>query len=178
MKSIKFAVAGALLAASGVSMADPIAVDGGWYGFCFDGGTGNPATNGCQNLAVGTAGNTFTFTLSGNGLLKVTDAFILGDRFDVWVDGSLAFTTSVAGIGAGEADPDAAYNSGYYSTGSFLLAAGSHQVDIFTNVTPGGTGGAYMEVESRGGNVPEPDALALTGLALAALAWSRRSKKA
>ena len=56
MKSIKLAVAGALLAVGGASMANPISVDAGWYGFCFGPGAGQPATNGCQNLGVGTAG--------------------------------------------------------------------------------------------------------------------------
>lgn len=177
MKSIKLAVAGALLAASGASMADPIAVDAGWYGFCF-GGTGSPATNGCQNDGVGTAGNPFTFSLGGDGLLKVTDAFRIGDILDVWVNGVLAFTTSAPGAGAETSAPDVAFGSGYYSAGSLLLGAGNYSVEIFANTSPFGGGGAYMEVETRGTTVPEPDALALCGLALAALAWTRKAKKA
>ena len=100
MKSIKLAVAGALLAASGATMADPIAVDAGWYGFCFDAGVGQAAfAGGCQNDGVGEAGNPFTFSLSGNGVLKVTDAFLHGDVFDVFVNSVLAFTTSAPAEG-------------------------------------------------------------------------------
>ncbi|OYU42140.1 MAG: hypothetical protein CFE44_25695, partial [Burkholderiales bacterium PBB4] len=138
MNSIKLALAGALLAGSGASMADPIVVDAGWYGFCFDAGAGMPAfAGGCKNSGVGEAGNPFTFSLSGNGVLKVTDAFQYGDIFDVFINGALVptFTTSAPGNGFETPDPDAAFDGGLYSSGSLLLGAGNYSVMIYTKAT-------------------------------------------
>ncbi len=171
MKLLNKLVGVALLAASTASMADPIGVDAGWYGFCF-GGAGSPATNGCQNSGIGSAGNPFTFALSGPGLLKVTDAFDIGDTFDVFVNSVLAFTTSAPGAGASTSNPDVAFASGYYSAGSLLLAAGNYSIDIFANQSPFGSGGAYVEIESA---IPLPGTLALVGLGLAGLGLRRRA---
>jgi hypothetical protein len=171
MKLLRKFVGVALLAASTASMADPIGVDAGWYGFCF-GGAGSGATNGCQNSGVGSAGNPFTFSLSGPGLLKVTDAFNIGDTFDVFVNSVLAFTTSAPGAGSFTGDPDVAFASGYYSAGSLLLAAGNYSIDIFANQSPFGGGGSYVEIESA---IPLPGTLALVGLGLAGLGLRRRA---
>lgn len=175
MKCLKIALGSTLLAASLSSVAGPITVDAGWYGFCFASGAGNPAVSGCQNDGVGSTGNDITFTLTGPGLLKVTDAFVPGDLFDVFVNGLLAFSTSGAGTGPNLSDPDAAYGSGYYATGSAVLGAGAYTVQVITG-TNTGAGGAYIEVESTTAPVPEPGALALVGIAMAGLAWSRRCR--
>lgn len=175
MKIVRKLVGVALLSASAASMAGPIGVDAGWYGFCF-GGAGSPATVGCQNLGVGTEGNPFTFSLSTPGLLKVTDAFDFGDTFDVFVNSVFAFTSSVPGSGASTSDPDVAFLSGYYSAGSVLLAAGNYSIDIVVNQSPLNGGGAYVEIESAAA-IPLPGTLALVGLGLAGLGL-RRSRPA
>ena len=172
MRVLKVLASAALISASAASMAGPIAVDAGWYGFCF-GGPGSAATVGCQNLGVGTEGNPFTFSLGGPGLLKVTDAFDIGDVFDVYVNSVLTFTTSTPGAGSSTSDPDVAFASGYYSAGSLVLAAGNYSVDVFVNQSPFGGGGAYLEVESRHA-VPLPGTLALVGLGLAGFGLRRR----
>ena len=75
-----------VLGFSGQVAAGPIIPDAGWYGFCFGSSSGDPATPGCQNEGIGTTGNTFTFTLAGPGILKVTDAFVVADTFDVYIN--------------------------------------------------------------------------------------------
>jgi len=169
------AIVGAMTAAPVTSQASPIAVDAGWYGFCF-GGAGSPATSGCQNSGVGVTGNSTTFNALAPVLFQITDAFNYGDTFDVWVDGVFAFTTNaVASALGGVSDPDAAFADPLYSHGSILLAAGLHSIDVFANASPFGGGGAYLQVISA---VPEPATLALLGIALAGLAVRRRSRNA
>jgi hypothetical protein len=175
MKKLKSLAIAAALSASASAFAGPITADAGWYGFCF-GAAGSGATAGCQNQGVDVTGNTITFTVAAPSLLKVTDAFNSGDVFDVYIDSVLAFTTSAPVMGGVYSEnPDAAFSSGYYSAGSFLLNAGSYSVDIIASASPFGAGGAYVEVESAS-VVPSPDSFWLTGLGLLVLAALRRKK--
>jgi PEP-CTERM motif len=178
MKSVKHALAAAaLIAASASSYAGPITANQ-WYGFCFAAGAGNAATAGCQNDAAATSGNSFTFTLTTPGLLKVTDAFVFGDTFDVFVNGVLNFTTG-GGTNSGVfSDPDLAFNSGSYDKGSVSLPIGIYSVDVFTRVTPGSSGGAYLQVldNQPDGTVPNPGTLSLVGLGLLGLGMRRRAQ--
>ena len=180
MKSLKLALAAILLSVSAACIAGPITPGAGWYGFCFAVGPGNPATAGCQNQGVGASGNSFTFALASAGTLNVTDAFIFGDTFDVYINSVFAFTTG-GGMHSGggtTGDPEAAFLSGDYDTGSFALAAGSYIVDIFTNATPTVDGGAYIEVLGRAAPVPEPGILSLLALGLMGVVATRRRRSA
>jgi hypothetical protein len=150
--------------------AGPITVDGGWYGFCFN--TPGPATAGCDNDAGQSSGNDFTFSATDPVLLKVTDAFLHGDTFDVFDFGVLLFSTpSVAMGGGATTNPDLAFADPLYSHDSIVLGAGPHSISIFNVVGPISGGGAYMEVETA---VPEPGTLALLGTGVLALVRRRR----
>ncbi len=169
-------MAGSLLGTAETASAGPIVIDSGWVGFCFAAGAGNPATSGCQNLANSAEGNPFTFTAATDVLFKITDAFIPGDTFNVFDFGNLIIST-VAGLGGPTtADPDIAYASSTYGHGSAVLGAGNHEITVFTNATPGGSGGAYLRVDTAA--VPEPATLALMGLGLAGMGWKNRRKAA
>ena len=179
MKSLKLAFASVLLAASAASMAGPITPGAGWYGFCFGGNAGDPATAGCLNQAVGTEGNAFTFTLTAPGTLQVTDAFIFGDTFSVFVNSVLAFTTGGGTqTGPTTSDPDLAFSGTGYDHGFIVLGAGSYSVDIFTLATPNSSGGgAYVQVLDATSQVPEPGSLSLLALGLLGLAAASRGKR-
>jgi hypothetical protein len=157
---------------SGNSLASVITPDAGWYGFCF-GGTGTAATEGCQNQGVGVVGNIIELTLTESAWLMVTDGFLIGDMFDVYVDSELAFTTSLPSAGPMLDDPDALFASGYYSAGSMLLEAGRYAIEIFVAASPYNAGGGYVQVASAAA-VPAPASLLIFGLVLVGLGFSRR----
>jgi hypothetical protein len=175
MKFIKFLVAVVVALASTSSIAGPITPDAGWYGFCFAGGVGNPATSGCQNEGTGISGNPFTFTLTTAGIVQVTDAFVFGDTFDVYINSAFAFTTGGGThTGPTTANPDVAFAGGAYDRGLLALTAGNYSVDIFTRATPAGGGGADIVVVTTNAAVPEPGAFSLVALGLVGLGAIRR----
>lgn len=178
MKFINLLVAVVIALASTTSIAGPITPDAGWYGFCFLGGVGNPASPGCQNEGVGISGNPFTFTLTTPGVVKVTDAFVFGDTFDVFINSTFAFSTGGGTqTGPTTANPDVAFGGGAYDRGFLALIAGNYSVDIFTKATPAGGGGAYIEVVTTDATVPEPGAFSLVALGLLGLGAIRRKQR-
>lgn len=168
--------------------ASPLPVDGGWYTFCLA-GAGAPASassplgGACPlNAGVGIIGNTITFSSLFPTTLQVTDAFIAGETFRVVIDGMSFLTPPVALFGATNVfDPNAAFVDPRYSHGSWTLAPGDHNVDIFAEVTnSGGGGAAYVRVITASTTVPEPSTylLLLSGLFAIGAARSHRAKRA
>jgi hypothetical protein len=115
----------------------PLPTDGTWTLFSWDSGPGVFNNEGA-----------FLFTSTVGGRLDVTDAYIVGDRFDVYDLGAFVGQTSVpvddgSNIGG---DAEAAYYNPDCSSGSFLLSAGSHEVTIWISQVATGypSGGAYL----------------------------------
>jgi hypothetical protein len=158
-----------LLGLPRVARADTIIVNGGWQSFSWDNAPGTFSSNG-----------PFTFTSAFTTKLTVTDAFLDGDRFQVFDNNvSLGLTslpkddgTQVGG------DADAALANSKFSSGTFQLVAGSHSISIETIGTAKGypSGSGYLRVDGSGGtrDNPEPASLVLlvaAGLCAAGYRW-------
>ena len=156
--------------------ASGIAVDAGWYGFCFS-DAGSAISAGCQNDATaGPVGDLVTFTATGPVMFDITDAFQKGDSFDVNINsGAITFTTSSVPVDPSGAttDPNLAFADPTYSSGSVLLGPGSYTVDVTVDSSPYGGGGAYLQVASVS-SVPEPSSMFLVGGGLLATFLAKR----
>lgn len=157
MGRIAAAVAASVLfLAAGAAQAGTITVGGAWQEFSFDG--------------VGSSwSDTFTLVTAGPVELKVTDAFLSGDRFDVSVfDGfaTTSFLTSLPTTSGDQIDSDydAAFADARWSSGSIILGAGSYTISGTAVLSPFGGGGAAIRAD-RVDPVPLPSS-ALMGLGL------------
>jgi hypothetical protein len=158
-------VVGALLlplASARPAAADPYTLDSGWTSFYF-GDAGSTATP-----------SPFSFTApAGGAIVKATDAFLYGDRFELFDFGTSLGMTSVPGIGVTTSDPDLAYDSPLYSKGVFFVGAGNHEITIVATNSPFNGGGAYFRADAA--SAPEPGSMAL--LAMGALPLLRRLRR-
>ena len=156
-----------------------VVVDGGWYGFCYQ-GSNTPITADCQNAGVGVTGNPVTFTLTTPGVFRITDAFFAGDTFDVYSNGHLILQTSVVAAqpAPGITDPDLAFANPAYSRGSVALGPGSYQLQVFVRDSPFDSGAGYLSVISSAAAVPEPAAVSgLMAAAALAIGIGRRQRQ-
>lgn len=157
LKSI--AIAGMLAASQ--AQATAVTVNSGWVAFSFG------------DVGSSFFGEPFTFTLTSPGVLKVTDAFLSGDRFEVFdFLASLGLTSAPGSTGDQiGSDYDAAVADARWSSAAFALGAGSYSITGEVLASPFGGGGAALRVDDK---VPEPASLLLLSLGLAGLGLARR----
>lgn len=166
---------GAVLAASSVVSAAPINV-GQWYTFRFDGvgsplGAGIGVVLGTNPASIAAPASPWTFTLNQQAELVVLDGFVTTDRFEIFNSGSSLGLTSAPAGGLGNPcsnDISCALANLDYSRGVFALGPGSYSI-TGTQVA-GTTGAGFLLLRV----VPEPDILALLGMAVAAMTYVRR----
>ena len=169
----------ALGAASSVH-ADPIVVGGNWYEFQFLGGGSQGSA--CALCTPSIAGNSqfapnppWTFTLTQPGILTVTDAFNIGDSFDVFDFGVLIGSTpSVAVFDTCGSNPVPCSTNPNVSHAVFSLAIGPHAITIFARPGAIEAGAAYFRVDE----VPEPATLLLLATGLGgAIGFAKRRER-
>jgi hypothetical protein len=164
------ALAGSLFAAH--AQAATLVVGGGWRLFQFDG-------PGSSIRDSGTGDSSYDFLLGGPATLNVTDAYVIGDVFEIFDNGVSVFTTGAFNLaGPTTDDAEGAFAGTTYSRGSIVLAAGSHSITGVATSSPTGAGGAFIELVS--GGVPEPAtwAMMLAGFGMVGVMARRRSAPA
>jgi len=140
----------------------PITVDGEWHGFSF-----GSADSPWDTL--------FTFTLTGTATMTVTDAYLSGDQFEVFNFGdSIGLTSMPTTQGSGTSDFDYAAANPQWSTGVWVFGPGSYSISGIAVLSPYGSGGAGLMLESGGSAVPLPGAVWLLGSGLLGLAGFRK----
>ena len=161
------ALAGAALAALTAlpsAAATAVTPNSGWVVFNF-GEVGSSFSN-----------EPFTFTLTKAGALKVTDAFAIGDQFEIFDFGAsmgLTSTPSDDGTNAGS-DYDLAYGDARWSSGMWVLGPGSYSITGLAVLSPYGGGDGALMVSQ----VPLPAAGLMLMVGLAGLAGLRRKHDA
>lgn len=165
------------------AQADPVSL-GVWYEFAFM-GQGSSATACTSCIPSSGTPTTFapsppwTFTLTAPGHLVVTDAFLVGDRFEVFNSGTSLGLTSLptAGVGPCGDDPVPCLADPNFSSATFLLGAGSYSIAIDAVLSPWGAGAAYFRAEQVQGAVPEPATWALVAGVIALVAGKRYRRR-
>jgi hypothetical protein len=165
------------LGASTATLADPIATNQ-WYSFGFAGDGSSLAGaygDAVDPASIGVPNGPWTFTLSGPGMLEVTDLEESGDWFTFFDNGSSIGTTSTPTWGdeIGE-DIGGALADSNFSRGFFVLGAGDHSITGVLNAGSVGNGDGAFIVNTA---VPEPASLALLSLGLLGVGLMRRKNK-
>ena len=167
---IRFLTAVAVVVASTAAQAGAISTNV-WYVFGFYVGFSSPLEGWRSQIPDGATlpdDGPWTFTLAAPAVLSWTDLQNSGDRFEFFDNGvSIGVSGPDVPYGSGDCDTIAcALGDSNYGKGSAILGAGNHSLSgTFLGVIGNGFGGFI---------IPEPGTLALIGMALASLAFTRR----
>lgn len=155
------ATRGTSLRPRGESVSGTVPVGGPWVELGF-GTTGSfafgcypkdPAGHDCTPSSGGNSvpgdAPPWTFTApAGGATLIVTDAFLMGDQFEIFDSGvSIGATSIPTSFGDCLDDPDPCVADPLASHSFFLLAPGSHQITIRLLASPFNAGAAYFRIE-------------------------------
>ena len=188
----------ALVFAAMPSFGSVILTDGRWYNFKTELGVDFGAgTSYAYNHSSSSSGDVYynpntppwTFTATGGGVnFTVLDGGELGDRYNVWDNGTLIGATSAIpagnvpgsyGCGGG---PTACFADPLMSKGTFFLAPGNHsiQISILSTPYPNSTLSWFRATQlspTAPSAVPEPSTFALVGGGLIGLGLLRRRQQ-
>src|SRR5262245_2416389 len=146
--------------ASSPASAIPIAVGGGWTNFSWVGGTG----------PIDTPADGYQFTSLTSVEVQITDCCVIGDRFEIFVNGaSQGLTSAPVGSGpSGAFTGPASWAFAGLSKKSLVLGPGSYDIDIdvVSSVSTASSTGLFRVL-----SVPEAGALGLLAVGLAGLLW-------
>jgi len=142
----------------------PLTVGGGWQSFNWSNGP-----------YVWNNEGAFTFDVPIPTILKVTDFYVDGDRFDIYDSSTLIGTTSPpANDGDYTLDIDFAYASPKWSSGELLLAPGAHSITLYTIEIARGNLAGYAAL--RADPIPAPGAILLGSVGAGLVGWLRRRR--
>jgi len=154
-----------------------------WYEFRFGEPGSFAVPCGAGECVPSSAGNSqpapgqpWTTTIATPASLIVTDAFLAGDRFEIFDRStSLGFTSEPRrGPSCGD-NPDNCVTDAAMSHGSFLLGRGSHDIAIRAALSPFGSGAGFFRLDSVAAT-PEPASILLIGVGAAYALRRRRSR--
>lgn len=116
----------------------------------------------------------YRLTISQAAYLRITDAGLPGDSFNLTVNNLLFSTPNVAAAGGTPVNnPALAFQNPIFSSGQFTLQPGTYLINIsLRNALPGG-GTGYIQAAP----VPEPLTMFLFGSGLAGLAGVVRRRR-
>lgn len=170
MKHATFLWAAALAAGLAASADAAPVLDGGWD------------SDVIFAAATDSVGSPYGFTLTSSAWFRITDAFAIGDQFQVFDGALLILTTALGVLGSAfgdDATADGAWTSATFQHGEILLGAGTYSLTVQGDGVGGLPAGFYTRLDTAAA-VPLPATLPLllAGFAAFGAVARRRNRRA